>query len=67
LLEIGQASGELEELLERLGHRYTRRANRLIERLTDLLEPCVILVLAVLVGIVVMAAVLPLLRMQEIL
>jgi type II secretory pathway component PulF len=67
LLEVGQASGELEELLERLGHRYTRQANRLIGRLAALLEPCVILILAVLVGVVVMAAVLPLVRLQEVL
>ncbi|MCH8166194.1 MAG: type II secretion system F family protein [Planctomycetes bacterium] len=67
LLEIGQASGELDVLLERIGHRYARQANRLIDRLATLLEPCVILALAMLVGMVVMAAVLPLLRMQEVL
>ena len=67
LLEIGQASGELDVLLERIGHRYARQANRLIDRLATLLEPCVILTLAVLVGMVVMSAVLPLLRMQEVL
>jgi type II secretory pathway component PulF len=67
LLDIGQASGELDDLLERLGERYARQARRLIDRLTAILEPAVILTLAVLVGIVVMAAVLPLLRLQEIL
>ncbi len=67
LLEIGQASGELHELLRRIGDRYARQADRLIVRLAALLEPAVILVLAVLVGVVVMAAVLPLLRLQEVL
>lgn len=67
LLEVGQASGELEVLLTRLGERYERQARRLIDRLAALLEPCVILALAFLVGLVVMAAVLPLLRLQEIL
>lgn len=67
LLDIGQASGELEVLLERIGQRYARQSNRLIDRLTALLEPCVLLILATLVGTVVMAAVLPLLRLQEIL
>ena len=67
LLDIGQTSGELEVLLERIGHRYTRQATRLIDRLTALLEPVVILTLALLVGLVVMAAILPLLRLQEIL
>lgn len=67
LVEVGQTAGELDDLLERLGERYLREAERLIDRLTTLLEPCVILALAALVGLVVMAAVLPLLRIQEIL
>ena len=66
LLDIGQASGELDVLLTRIGDRYARQARRLIDRLAALLEPGVILALAVLVGIVVMAAVLPLLRLQEV-
>lgn len=67
LLSVGQASGELDQLLQRIGERYSRQANRLIDRLAALLEPCVILSLAVFVGIVVMAAILPLLRLQEVL
>jgi len=66
LLDIGQASGELEAMLARIGERYQRRAKRLIDRLTTLLEPAVLLLLAFLVGTVVMAAVLPLLALQEI-
>jgi type II secretory pathway component PulF len=66
LVEIGQASGELDAMLTRLGERYQRSAKRLIDRLAALLEPCVILALAALVGTVVMAAVLPLLRLQEV-
>jgi len=66
LVAIGEASGELETQLERLGSRYERRARRLIERLASLLEPAVILTLAALVGLVVMAAVLPLIQLQEV-
>lgn len=67
LLTVGETTGELDDLLDRLGHRYQRQAERLIDRLATLLEPAVILLLAVLVGTVVMAAVLPLIRLQEIL
>ncbi len=67
LLDIGQASGELPTLLERIGDRYERQATRMIDRLTALLEPAVILALAVLVGLVVMGAILPLVRLQEVL
>ncbi|MEW6747319.1 MAG: type II secretion system F family protein [Planctomycetota bacterium] len=67
LIEIGEASGELETLLERVGKRYERRARRLIDRLAALLEPAVILTLAALIGTVVMAAILPIVRLQEVL
>lgn len=67
LLDIGQTSGELDRMLSRIGERYQRQARRLIDRLAALLEPVVILGLAVFVGLVVMSAILPLLRLQEIL
>jgi type II secretory pathway component PulF len=67
LLEVSQRSGELAPMLLRVGRRYERQSRRLIDRLTRLLEPAVILALGVLVGTVVMAAVLPILRLQEIL
>jgi len=67
LLDIGQSTGELDVLLQRLAQRTTRRAERLIDRLAAVLEPAVIIVLATLIGVVVMAAVLPLIRLQEVL
>ncbi len=67
LVQIGQMSGELDELLDRIGQRYERQSTRLIDRLASLLEPAVILSLAVLIGFVVMAAVLPLVRLKEVL
>ena len=67
LVIIGQTTGELDALLQRLSERYERQAHRLIDRLTTLLEPTVILLLAALVGLVVMATILPLLRIQEVL
>lgn len=66
LIQVGQASGELAALLMRIGERYERQARRSIDRLAALLEPAVILLLAALVGLVVMGAVLPLIRLQEV-
>jgi general secretion pathway protein F len=66
LIQVGQASGELPALLMRIGERYERQARRSIDRLAALLEPAVILLLAALVGLVVMGAVLPLIRLQEV-
>jgi type IV pilus assembly protein PilC len=67
LIAVGDASGELDRALTRLGQRLHRRAQHAIDRLTALLEPVVIILLATLVGIVVLSAVLPLIRLQEVL
>jgi len=64
---VGESGGDLDRVLVRLGERYERQVARMIDRLAALLEPAVIVVLAVFIGIVVMAAVLPLMRLQEVL
>jgi type II secretory pathway component PulF len=65
LLQVGDEAGELETAMRRLADRFTRQAARRTERLMSALEPTVIVVLAGLVGLVVMAAVLPMLRLQQ--
>lgn len=65
LLAVGQESGELAPMLRRLAHRYDQRSRRSIDRLAGLLEPAAILLMSIVVGTVVLAAVLPLIRMQE--
>jgi type II secretory pathway component PulF len=67
LVAVGEAGGELESVLVRLGERYERQVSRLVDRLASTLEPAVILALAAVVGTIVMAAVLPLVRLQEVL
>lgn len=65
LLAVGQESGELPAMLRRLADRYEERSRRAIDRLASLLEPAAILIMSAIVGTVVLAAVLPLIRMQE--
>ncbi len=67
LIAVGEQAGELDRLFTQAGERARRRARRSIDRLASLLEPAVILLLAAFVGVVVMAAVLPLIRLQEVL
>ena len=67
LVSVGEAGGELDAVLVRIGERYERQVGRMVERLAALLEPAVIVVLAFFIGTVVMAAVLPLIRLQEVL
>lgn len=66
LIAIGESAGELPGILNRLAAHTHRSASRAIDRLASLLEPAVILLLATLIGVVVMGAVLPILKLQEI-
>lgn len=66
LMNAGEAAGELSRSLQRIGNRDLRSARRLLDRFAAMIEPAAIIALAVLVGTVVMAAVLPLIRLQEI-
>ncbi|MFG0317804.1 MAG: type II secretion system F family protein [Planctomycetota bacterium JB042] len=67
LVDLGQKTGELPQLLARLGDRSRRSAERAVDRLAALLEPTAVLALAVLVGAVALAAVLPFFQLQEVL
>ena len=59
---VGQESGRLEEMLTRLSDDYERQNEMLSARLTALLEPVLILVLATFVGFLLLATILPILE-----
>lgn len=67
LIEAGETAGELPDLLERLADRLERRATRLTDRLAGLIEPAAIIMLAAMIGVIVLSAVLPLLKLREVL
>lgn len=66
LIAAGSHSGELAATLRRIGERDRRGAHRLIDHAASLLEPASIVVLTIFVGAVVLAAILPIVRLQEI-
>lgn len=59
---IGQRTGKLESMLERLAVDYDRQLETATERVISILEPVLILILAVIVGFVAFATVLPILE-----
>lgn len=59
---LGQQSGKLDSLLEQIGRDYDRQAAVLAGRLAALLEPILIVNLAVVVGFILFATVLPILE-----
>ncbi|MCB9848566.1 MAG: type II secretion system F family protein [Phycisphaeraceae bacterium] len=62
---VGEESGELAPALRTIGARRLESSERRIDRLTTILEPAVILLLAAMVGFVVYAAILPMLRVTQ--
>lgn len=59
---VGQESGKLEQLLAKLADDYDRQVQTAVGRLTALLEPVLILILAAMLGFVLLAIVIPILE-----
>ncbi len=65
LLQLGERSGELTAMLERIAERYRRASDRTTERLSALLGPLAIVLLASLIGVLVIACALPLMQLGD--
>jgi len=64
---LGQKSGQLDRMLQRLGNDYDRQAGLLANRLTTVIEPVLILFLSIVVGFILFATVLPILEAGNVL
>ncbi len=64
---VGQQSGRLEAMLERLAVDYDQQLQSQAQRLTALLEPVMILILAFVVGFIAFATILPILEAGNVL
>lgn len=59
---VGQESGKLEEMLQKLARDYNAQVSVATTRITALVEPIMILILAVAVGFLLLATILPILE-----
>ncbi len=65
MIAIGEKTGQLEPMLHRAASNYELEVNTVISSLTSVLEPLLILFLAVVVGGIVMSVMLPLVEMTS--
>ncbi len=65
MVAVGEQSGELEQMLDRIGSAYDEEIEIVTERVTAVLEPILIVVLAVVVGYIVISIVLPILKVGQ--
>ncbi len=66
MVNVGEQSGELEQMLDRIASAYDEEIDITTERLTSVLEPIMIVFLAVVVGYIVISIVLPILQIGQI-
>jgi type II secretory pathway component PulF len=52
MIAVGEQTGDLAKALERVGRRYDKELNLKIQRLTAMVQPVVILVMAAMVGVI---------------
>jgi general secretion pathway protein F len=65
MVEVGERSGDLEGMLVKVADTYEEQVETSVSRLTSLLEPILILVMVGVVGIIIMAVLMPMLQLTE--
>lgn len=66
MLSVGEKTGELEKMLERVADNYDKQIDNTIGALTSLLEPLMIVVMAGMVAFIVLSVMLPMLQLSDI-
>ncbi len=65
MVEVGEETGALPEMLNRVADTYDEEVDRAVEALTSLIEPAMIVVMAVIIGTIVIALFLPLIKLMD--
>ena len=65
MVDVGEQTGALPEMLIRIAGTYDEEVDNAVTALTSLIEPVMIVFLAVIVGSIVIAMFLPLIKLIE--
>jgi type IV pilus assembly protein PilC len=65
MIEIGEQTGELDKMLVKIADNYDNEIDSIVESLTSMLEPLIVLFLGVAVGTIVIALFLPLIKLMN--
>ena len=65
MIAVGEQSGELDSMMEQVGDAYSEEVDLATQKFTSLIEPALIVFLAVLVGFIVLAILWPVLQMAQ--
>jgi general secretion pathway protein F len=65
MITVGEQSGELEKMLDKVGDIYEKEVESQIMAMTSILEPVMILLMAVVVAFIVFSILLPIFEMSQ--
>jgi type IV pilus assembly protein PilC len=65
MMTIGERTGRLDQVLDRLGEFYSREIDNLVGSLTSLIEPLILVIMGVGVGGMVAAIMLPMFKIAQ--
>lgn len=65
MIAIGEKTGGLEVMLEKIADSYDTEVNNLVSTLTTLLEPIMILAMAAVIGFIVISVLLPIMKLNQ--
>ncbi len=65
MIDVGEETGELPEMLNRIADNYDEEVDNAVEALTSIIEPIMIVILALIVGVIVIALFLPIIGVIE--
>lgn len=65
MMGVGERTGNLDEMMEKVADFYERDVKTMSDRLKSMLEPLMIVVLAVIVGFIVLAVMLPSFKLMD--
>ncbi len=65
MVEIGEQTGELDKMLTKIAENYDNDIDSLVESLTSMLEPVIVIFLGISVGTIVIALFLPLIKLMN--
>ncbi|MFA5021430.1 MAG: type II secretion system F family protein [Patescibacteria group bacterium] len=65
MISVGEESGKLEEILDRIADFYSREIDNTVRNLSNLIEPIIMIVLGIAVGVFVAAVLLPMWQLSS--
>ena len=65
MLSAGEKTGKMEEMLSKLSEFYQEEVNTMLEGLTSMLEPLLMVVIGIMIGGIVLCMFLPIFKMSE--